>query len=102
MLEIARDGGAQTPSVQVRALLALVRRPRLLELAMRAGRPLARFRPALRAAAASRWTPTQRSTWERRRAGGPAAVVLRGCVMREAFPGVQQAAVDALAAAGYD
>ena len=45
LLEIARDGGAQTPSVQVRALLSFVRRPRLLALALRAGRPLARLLP---------------------------------------------------------
>ena len=48
MLEIVRDGGAQTPSIQVRALLAFVRRPRVLSLALRAGRPLARFVPGRR------------------------------------------------------
>jgi glycolate oxidase iron-sulfur subunit len=102
LLEIARDGGAQTPSVQVRTLLALVRRPRLLELAMRAGRPLARFLPGTAGRSGRSLDAHATVTWERRRSGGPAAVVLRGCVMREAFAGVQQAAVDSLAAAGYD
>jgi glycolate oxidase iron-sulfur subunit len=102
MLEIARDGGAQTPSVQVRTLLAVVRRPRVLALAMRAGRPLARFLPGSAGRSGKSLDAHAAITWERRRAGGPAAVVLRGCVMREAFAGAQQAAVDALAAAGYD
>ena len=66
-----------------------------------AGRSRASSR-APRGAAAGRSIPTPTVTWERRRPGGPPAVVLRGCVMREAFAGVQQAAVDSLAAAGYD
>ena len=101
LLEIARDGGAQTPSFQVRSLLALVRRPRLLALALRAGRPLARFVPGAAGRTGRSLDGHEPVDWERRRAG-PTAVVLRGCVMREAFAGVQQAAVDALAAAGYD
>ena len=60
LLEIARDGGAQTPSLQVRALLSFVRRPRLLALALRAGRPLARFVPGRRRSQRrSRSTPTR-------------------------------------------
>jgi len=102
LLEIARDGGAQTPSVQVRALLSFVRRPRLLALALRAGRPLARLLPGATGRSGASLDPHATVTWERRRPGGPPAVVLRGCVMREAFAGAQQAAVDALAAAGYD
>jgi glycolate oxidase iron-sulfur subunit len=102
LLEIARDGGAQTPSVEVRTLLSLVRRPRLLQLAMRAGRPLARFLPGAAGRSGKSLDAHAPVTWERRRPGGPTAVVLRGCVMREAFAGVQQAAVDSLAAAGYD
>ena len=81
---------------------SLVRRPRLLELAMRAGRPLARFLPGAAGRSGKSLDAHAPITWERRRPGGPAAVVLRGCVMREAFAGVQQAAVDSLAAAGYD
>ena len=102
MLEIARDGGAQTPSVQVRTLLALVRRPRWLAFALRAGRPLARFVPGAAGRSGQSLDAHVPVQWERRRSGGPVAVVLRGCVMREAFAGAQQAAVDALAAAGYD
>ncbi len=102
LLEIARDGGAQTPSVQVRALLSFVRRPRVLALALRAGRPLARLLPGATGRSGASLDPHATVTWERRRPGGPPAVVLRGCVMREAFAGAQQAAVDSLAAAGYD
>ncbi len=102
LLEIARDGGAQTPSVEVRTLLSLVRRPRLLQFALRAGRPLARFLPGAAGRSGKSLDARASVTWERRRPGGPAAVVLRGCVMREAFAGVQQAAIDSLAAAGYD
>jgi glycolate oxidase iron-sulfur subunit len=102
LLEIARDGGAQTPSLQVRTLLSFVRRPRLLALVMRAGRPLARLAPGAAGRTARSLDSHERVSWERRRPGGPPAVVLRGCVMREAFAGVQQAAVDSLAAAGYD
>jgi glycolate oxidase iron-sulfur subunit len=102
LLEIARDGGAQTPSLQVRALLSFVKRPRLLALAMRAGRPLAGLAPGAAGRSGKALDAHATVSWERRRAGGPPAVVLRGCVMREAFAGVQQAAVDALAAAGYD
>jgi glycolate dehydrogenase iron-sulfur subunit len=102
MLEIARDGGALTPTPQVRTLLPLVRRPRLLALALRAGRPLARFVPGMAGRTGASLDPHRSVSWERRHPGGPKAVVLRGCVMREGFGGVQQAAVDALAAAGYD
>jgi glycolate oxidase iron-sulfur subunit len=102
LLEIARDGGAQTSSLQVRALLSFVRRPRLLALALRAGRPLAALVPGAAGRSGRALDAHKAVTWERRRPGGPTAVVLRGCVMREAFAGVQQAAVDALAAAGYD
>jgi len=102
LLEIARDGGAQTPSLQVRTLLSAVKRPRLLSLALRAGRPLARFVPGTAGRSGASLDAHLRVRWERRRPGAPAAVVLRGCVMREAFGGLQQAAVDALAAAGYD
>jgi glycolate oxidase iron-sulfur subunit len=102
LLEIARDGGAQTPSLQVRTLLSFVRRPRLLALILRAGRPLARLVPGAAGRTGRSLDSHARVSWERRRPGGPPAVVLRGCVMREAFPGVQQAAVDTLAAAGYD
>ena len=91
------------PRVQVRALLSFVRAP------PPAGACAAR-RPAARAAccrapagrSGGRSIRTRAVTWERRRPGGPPAVVLRGCVMREAFAGAQQAAVDSLAAAGYD
>jgi len=102
MLEIVRDAGGQTPSIQVRALLRFVRRPRVLSLALRAGRPFARFVPGAAGRSGKSLDSHTAVTWERRRPGGPPAVVLRGCVMREAFPGVQQAAVDSLAAAGYD
>jgi glycolate oxidase iron-sulfur subunit len=102
LLEIARDGGAQTPSLQVRSLLSLVRRPRLLALLMRAGRPLAGLLPGPAARNAESLDAHAEVTWERRQPGGPPAVVLRGCVMREAFAGAQQAAVDSLAEAGYD
>jgi glycolate oxidase iron-sulfur subunit len=102
LLEIARDGGAQTPSLQVRTLLSFVRRPRLLALILRAGRPLARFAPGAAGRTGRSLDRHENVTWERRRPGAPAAVVLRGCVMREAFAGVQQAAVDTLAGAGYD
>ena len=96
LLEIARDGGAQTPSLQVRTLLSLVRRPRLLSLALRAGRPLARFVPGAAGRSGRALDGHEDVNWECRNPGGPTAVVLRGCVMREAFGGVQQAAVDAL------
>ena len=102
LLEIARDGGAQTPSVQVHALLSFVKRPRLLALMLRAGRPLAGLVPGTAGRSGKSLDPHESVTWERRRPGGPPAVVLRGCVMREAFAGAQQAAVDSLAAAGYD
>jgi len=102
LLEIARDGGAQTPSLQVRGLLSLVRRPRLLALALRAGRPVARFVPGTAGRSGRSLDEHERVTWEHRRPGAPVAVVLRGCVMREAFAGVQQTTVDTLAAAGYD
>jgi glycolate oxidase iron-sulfur subunit len=102
LLEIARDGGAQTPSLQVRALLSFVKRPRLLALMMRAGRPLAALMPGTAGRSGRSLDSHASVTWERRRPGGPPAVVLRGCVMREAFAGVQRAAVDSLAAAGYD
>jgi glycolate oxidase iron-sulfur subunit len=102
LLEIARDGGAQTPSLQVRSLLSLVRRPRLLALLMRAGRPLAGMLPGPAARNAESLDAHAEVTWERRQPGGPPAVVVRGCVMREAFAGAQQAAVDSLAEAGYD
>ena len=102
LLEIARDGGAQTPSLQVRTLLSFVRRPRLLALALRVGRPLARLVPGAAGRSGRSLDRHESVTWERRRPGAPVAVVLRGCVMREAFAGVQQAAVDTLAAAGYD
>ena len=94
LLEIARDGGAQTPSLQVRTLLSFVRRPRLLSLALRAGRPLARLVPGAAGRSGAALDAHASVTWERRRPGAPQAVVLRGCVMREAFGGVQQAAVD--------
>jgi glycolate oxidase iron-sulfur subunit len=102
LLEIARDGGAQTPSVQVRALLSFVKRPRLLALMLRAGRPLAGLMPGTAGRSSQSLDSHASVTWERRRPGAPPAVVLRGCVMREAFAGAQQAAVDSLAAAGYD
>jgi glycolate oxidase iron-sulfur subunit len=102
LLEIARDGGAQTPSMQVRTLLSFVRRPRLLALLVRAGRPLAGLIPATAGRSARSLDAHADVVWERRQPGGPSAVVLRGCVMREAFAGAQQAAVDSLAAAGYD
>lgn len=102
LLEIVRDGGAQTRSLQVRALLAFVRRPRALSLALRAGRPLARLVPGAAGRSGKSLDAHEPVTWERRRHGAPQAVVLRGCVMREAFAGVQQAAVDVLARAGYD
>jgi glycolate oxidase iron-sulfur subunit len=102
LLEIARDGGAQTPSLQVRTLLSLVRRPRLLALALRAGRPLARFVPGAAGRSGRALEGHEAIRWEHRTPGGPTAVVLRGCVMREAFGAAQQAAVDALGAAGYD
>jgi glycolate oxidase iron-sulfur subunit len=102
LLEIARDGGAQTPSLQVRTLLSLVRRPRLLALALRAGRPLARFVPGAAGRSGLGLDEHEDINWECRNPGGPPAVVLRGCVMREAFGTAQQAAVDALGAAGYD
>lgn len=102
LLEIARDGGAQTPSLQVRTLLSFVKRPRLLALMLRAGRPLAGLMPGTAGRSGRSLDSHASVTWERRRPGGPQAVVLRGCVMREAFAAVQQAAVDSLATAGYD
>ena len=86
LLEIARDGGAQTPSLQVRALLSLVRRPRLLG-ARAARRPAARALRARRRPGRSGQALDAHAdvNWERRNPGGPRAVVLRGCVMREAF-----------------
>ena len=60
LLEIARDGGAQTPSVQVRALLSFVRRPRVLALALRAGRPLARLLPGATGRSGARSIRTRR------------------------------------------
>jgi glycolate oxidase iron-sulfur subunit len=102
LLEITRDGGAQTRSLQVRTLLAAVRHPRLLSLALRAGRPLARVAPGAARRSGAALDRHADVTWERRTPGAPQAVVLRGCVMREGFAPAQQAAVDALAAAGYD
>ena len=102
LLEIARDGGAQTRSLRVRTLLSFVKHPRLLALLMRAGRPLAGLMPGAAGRSGTSLDSHVSVTWERRRPGGPPAVVLRGCVMREAFPGAQQAAVDSLSAAGYD
>ncbi len=72
LLEIARDGGAQTPSLQVRSLLSLVRRPRLLALLMRAGRPLAGLLPGPAARNAESLDAHAEVTWERRQPGWPA------------------------------
>ena len=69
---------------------------------LRAGRPLAGLMPGAAGRSGKSLDSHASVTWERRRPGGPPAVVLRGCVMREAFAGAQQAAVDSLAAAGYD
>jgi glycolate oxidase iron-sulfur subunit len=102
LLEIARDGGAQTPSLQVRTLLRLVGRRRPLALALRTGRLLSGLIPGAAGRSAKSLDAPKHVNWEQRRPGAQPAVVLRGCVMRDAFAGVQQAAVDALAAAGYD
>ena len=101
LLEIARDGGAQTPSVRCARCSALVRRPACSSSRCApAGRSRASCR-APRVAAASRWTPTRDhlgATATGRAAGRRAARLRHARGLR----GVQQAAVDPLAAAGYD
>ena len=102
ILERARDGGAVSRTRTVDATLAAVRHPALLGAFLRAGRPLATFTPGLLGAMGRATDPPRRIEWERRRPGAPRAAVLRGCVMQHAFAPAQQAAVDLLAACGYD
>ena len=102
ILELARDGGAVTRTRTVDALLAAVRRPGLVGALVRAGRPLATLTPGPLGAMGRATDRPRRVVWERRRPGAPQAAVLRGCVMQHAFAPAQQAAVDALAASGYD
>ena len=102
ILELARGGGAVTRTRTVDATLAAVRHPRLLGAFVRAGRPLARATPGALGAMGRATDRPRTITWERRRPGAPRAAVLRGCVMQHAFAPAQQAAVDLLAACGYD
>jgi len=102
ILEIARGGGAVTRTRTVDALLGAVQHPGLIGLAVRAGRPFAAIAPGALGAMGRATDRPRRVVWERRRAGAPRAAVLRGCVMQHAFAPAQQAAVDLLAACGYD
>lgn len=102
ILELARGGGAMTPTRSVDATLAAVRHPRLVGAFVRAGRPLAPLVPGALGAMGRATDRPRAITWERRRPGAPRAAVLRGCVMQHAFAPAQQAAVDLLAVCGYD
>jgi glycolate oxidase iron-sulfur subunit len=102
ILELARGGGAVTRTLTVDATLAAVRHPRLLGTFVRAGRPFAAVAPGALGAMGRATDRPRTVVWERRRPGAPRAAVLRGCVMRHAFAPAQQAAVDLLAACGYD
>jgi glycolate oxidase iron-sulfur subunit len=102
ILEIARDGGAVTRTRTVDALLGAVSHPRLLGALVRVGRPLAGLTPGPLGAMGRATDRPRRIIWESRRPGAPRAAVLRGCVMQHAFASAQQAAVDVLAACGYD
>ena len=86
----------------VDATLAAVRHPRLVGALVRAGRPFAALAPGALGAMGRATDRPRAITWERRRPGAPRAAVLRGCVMQHAFAPAQQAAVDLLAACGYD
>jgi glycolate oxidase iron-sulfur subunit len=102
ILELARGGGAVTRTRTVDATLAAVRHPRLLGAFVRVGRPLAAVTPGTLGAMGRATDRPRAIEWERRRPGAPSAAVLRGCVMQHAFAPAQQAAVDLLAACGYD
>jgi glycolate oxidase iron-sulfur subunit len=102
ILELARGGGAVTRSRTVDAVLAAVRHPGLVGGLMRATRPFASFAPGLLGAMGRATDRPARIRWERRRPGAARAAVLQGCVMQAAFAPAQQAAVDLLAACGYD
>ncbi len=102
ILELARGGGAVTRTRTVDALLAAVRRPGLVGGLVRAGRPFASLAPGVLGAMGRSTDRPARIVWERRRPGAPRAAVLQGCVMQHAFAPAQQAAVDLLAACGYD
>jgi glycolate oxidase iron-sulfur subunit len=102
ILEIARGGGAVTRTRTVDAVLAAVRRPGLVGGLVRAGRPFASLAPGALGAMGRSTDRPRRIVWERRPAGAPRAAVLQGCVMQHAFSPAQQAAVDLLAACGYD
>jgi glycolate oxidase iron-sulfur subunit len=82
--------------------LAAVRHPGLVGAVLRAGRPLAALAPGALGAMGRATDRPRKVGWERRRPGAPRAAVLRGCVMQHAFAPAQQAAVDLLAACGYD
>jgi glycolate oxidase iron-sulfur subunit len=102
ILELARAGGAVTRTHAVDAVLHAVRHPALIGSFVRAGRPFARIVPGTLGAMGRASDAPHRVGWERRRPGAPTAAVLRGCVMQHAFAPAQQAAVDVLAACGYD
>jgi glycolate oxidase iron-sulfur subunit len=102
ILELARAGGAVSRTRTVDATLAAVRHPGLVGAFVRTGRPLARLVPGALGAMGRATDRPRAISWERRRAGAPRAAVLRGCVMQHAFAPAQQAAVDLLAACGYD
>jgi glycolate oxidase iron-sulfur subunit len=102
ILELARGGGAVSRTRTVDATLAAVRHPRLIGAFVRAGRPFSALAPGALGAMGRATDPPRSIVWERRRAGAPRAAVLRGCVMQHAFAPAQQAAVDLLAACGYD
>ena len=102
ILELARGGGAVTRTHTVDATLAAVRHPAVVGAVVRLGRPFAGLTPGPLGAMGRATDRPQRISWERRRPGAPRAAVLRGCVMQHAFAPAQQAAVDLLAACGYD
>jgi glycolate oxidase iron-sulfur subunit len=102
ILELARGGGAVTRTHTVDATLAAVRHPGVIGALVRVGRPFAALTPGPLGAMGRATDRPQRVVWERRRPGAPRAAVLRGCVMQHAFAPAQQAAVDLLAACGYD
>jgi glycolate oxidase iron-sulfur subunit len=102
ILELARGGGAVTRTRMVDMTLAAVRHTGLVGAALRAGRPFAALAPGALGAMGRATDRPRKVGWERRRPGAPRAGVLRGCVMQHAFAPAQQAAVDLLAACGYD
>ncbi|MEO9176853.1 MAG: (Fe-S)-binding protein, partial [Gaiellales bacterium] len=69
---------------------------------VRAARPFASLVPGTLGAMGRATDRPSRIGWERRRPGAPKAAVLQGCVMQAAFAPAQQAAVELLAACGYD